>query len=552
MDNFGTTQPRKSLKLLQHISSKSRPSEQHPLLLNSEQGYLAFKRRNSLKYLPCANTRSDGVLRINSPNIPKDEKNIDYEGLKDIVPKWMLDRPDFKDFYVKSNEIENMDLEKVVNLPSEARDQLEKRLLLGWLISKEYFKTLPKNINREICARLICRVARRDETSNIYLVICEGSKADFLYIIYKGTVGVYVNNLKVASNKEGDVFGDVAVHLNSTRKADVIAESERVILFSISDVDYRNILFTYKTYEKKKFCRFVSLISFFSHWSLNKIQHFSGSLIKVEYKTGDIIYEFSDFSQVFYIIRSGKVEIQTFIDIEESNRWPVNCHEWNTRKVMTKYVYPIKVLETNNFFGQFEILRKTTRETRAVALEDTVCLSLNKADFESFIKDKDLKILENLNESYLPSQKEMEKTARKNIKAVNKNKQILMEAMQINYLPVGKNCLVETRSKKLKKWVNSVENRKKDEAKQIEERIVSRCLTQSEKSETHRRCSKNGHKIELEMQKEQERCKSEINSPTFNKLEKRVTMAPAKIKDRGFSLLYSPDSIKSRKSHIFR
>lgn len=367
-------------------------------------------------------------------------------------------------------------------------------------------------------------------------------------------MGVYVNNLKVASNKEGDVFGDVAVHLSSTRKADVIAESEKVILFSISEVDYRNILFNHKNYEKKKFCRFVSLISFFSHWSLNKIQHFSGSLMKVEYKTGDIIYEFSELSQVFYIIKSGKVEIQTFIDIEESNRWPVNCHEWNTRKVMTKYVYPIKVLEKNNFFGQFELLRKTLRETRAVALEDTVCLSLNKTEFESFIKDKDLKILESLNESYLPSQKEMEKNARKNIKAVKKNKQILMEAMQINYVPVGNDCLVDMRSKKLKKWVNSVEIRKKDEAKQIEERIVSRCLTQSEKVEAHRRCTKNVNKMELELRNDKERCRSEINSPTLNILDKRKrgTMAPVKIKERGFSLLYSPDSIKSRKSLIFR
>lgn len=166
MDNFGTTKPRKSLKLLEHTSPKSRPTIELPLLLTSQQDCLAFKRRNSLKYLPSPNTRPEGILRINSPNTLSDEKNKDYEGLKDIVPKWMLDRPDFKEFYVKSNEIENMDLEKVVNLPSEARDQLEKRLLLSWLCSKEYFRALPKNITREICARLICRVAKRDETSN--------------------------------------------------------------------------------------------------------------------------------------------------------------------------------------------------------------------------------------------------------------------------------------------------------------------------------------------------------------------------------------------------
>lgn len=552
--------PQSSPHPLKKVSPKPQASNKLPALkVSDSDSSVLQKKRNSILSMLETNSKSESILKITSQkyfnSTPRQEKNYDFEGLKDIVPKWMLDRNDFKEFYVKSSQIENMDLEKVVNIPNEARDQIEKGLIFNWINSKEYFRSMPKSINREICSRLICRVAKKNETGDFYVVIAEGTKADFLYIIYKGVVGVYVNRLKVATNKEGDVFGDVAIHNNSTRKADVIAESDQVVMFLISDVDYRSILFNYKLYEKKKFCKFISTISFFSHWNLNKIQNFSETLMKVEFKAGDVIYEYSEESQVFFIIKSGKVEIQTIINLEQSNRWPIDCYEWNIRKVMTKYIYPLKVLDKCHYFGQFELIRNTPRETRAVAIEDSVCLSLNKADFENFIRDKDLRILQTQNESYIPSKYEMEKTARTNITEVKKNKQILMEAMQINYLPVDKDCLNDNRSKKLKKWVKSVETRKIDEETNINKRIVSKFSMKKEAFDTSRRCTKVLHNIGEDARIEQNKSRTTLTSPVpiYNTLEKlkRATLSPNNINERGFKLPLSPLSSSVRNSILF-
>ena len=297
-----------------------------------------------------------------------------------------------------------------------------------------------------------------------------------MYIIYKGCVGIFVDELRVASNKQGDVFGDIALDTNSTRTADVISESDSLTLFSISDVDYKNILFNYKNSEKQKYCRFLSFINFFSSWSFNKIQQFSSSLVKVCFKSGDTIYDFQEESKVFYIIKSGKIELQTIIEIEQSNRWPVNFREWKTRKVITRYIYPIKQLEKNHFFGQYEFIQKSKRQTKACALEDTVCLSINRNDFETFVKDNDLLALEKMNENYMPTQQDMEKIMKTNIKAAKINQEILMDAMKIRFLPVDKDCLHDIRSKKLQNWMKSIEKRNKTEAKKIGKRVVRRFL----------------------------------------------------------------------------
>jgi CRP-like cAMP-binding protein len=249
-----------------------------------------------------------------------------------------------------------------------------------------------------------------------------------------------------------------------------------VILFSISDMDYRNILFNYKNSEKQKYCRFLSFINFFSSWTFNKLQQFSSSLVKVCFKAGCTIYDFQEESQVFYIIKSGKVELQTMIEIQQTNRWPVNTHEWKTRKVITNYIFPIKLLERHQFFGQFEFIKKSKRETRAVSMEDTVCLSINKNDFEAFFKDGDLKVLQKMNENYMPSHQEMEKITRLNIQSAKMSQEILLDAMKIRVLPVDKDCLAGINSKKLKNWITCLQKRNMHEEHKIGERIVRRVL----------------------------------------------------------------------------
>ncbi|OMJ85828.1 hypothetical protein SteCoe_12738 [Stentor coeruleus] len=436
-------------------------------------------------------TKPEELQKKNTISKSKADYAPNFKDLNDIIPEWLTSRADFQKSYIRMKQVENADLESIVTMNCNQRNDDEKRAIFMWIKSTEYFKNMPKIIIKEICDRIILVKFKEGEKSKDYLVIKQGSKADCLFIIYKGTVGIFVNGVKIAHNSEGGNFGDLALDKSSPRTADVIALTP-VVLFTVKEFDYRNIIFNYKNIEKHENCKFVSSIPFFSNWSIVKVQLMCNSLVQLSFKPGEVIYEFGDRSHVFNLIKSGKIEIQTLIDLKQKNRWPVGPHIWNIRKVISKYVFPIKTVGNNEFFGEFEILKNIDRETRAVAIEDTVCLSLNKSDFDILFTVKDQENLNKLIETYIPSKDEMEQKLRERISAKYNNEQILLEAMKINYMPNSKESLIDKRSKKLQKWIQSIKSRKSIEDEQIKSRRIQNITKNKIKGGVSQNANKDG------------------------------------------------------------
>ena len=447
-----------------------------PILRNSNPSDFYMNQARS-KYLMSsdrsftAKSKTQDNSHKRPPITRKDSLKTIIAELSEIVPEWLISRTDFQKSYQRMKLAESADLENTVLTPPSARNDDEKRALFIWVKSIEYFKNIPRVIIKDICDSLNCFKFKTGETSNFYTVIKKGSKAEYLFIIYRGTTGVYLNDVKIKQNSEGEHFGDIALDKSSPRTADVIAETD-AILFAIKDLDYRTIVFNYKNIEKRENCEFLKSIQFFSTWSPVKIQLIGNSLVPCMYKPGDVIYEFGAQSHVFYLLHRGKVEIQTFIDLKQKNRWPIGHHQWNIKKVVSKYLYPIITVSRGEFFGEYEILKDTDRETRAVALESTVCLSLNQADFNNILTPKDKDCLMKNIKLYIPSKAEMEKNLRKKINLKSQNEKILFDAMKIAYLPVDKDSINDNRSKKLKKWMESIRSRKKFEQEKIKSRII--------------------------------------------------------------------------------
>jgi hypothetical protein len=68
---------------------------------------------------------------------------------------------------------------------------------------------------------------------------------------------------------------------------------------------------------------FLKTISVLKTWSLIKLQNFNKYLTEKGYQPGNIIYKQGDESSVFYIIKKGSVQVETIIDIDEYNRYPI-------------------------------------------------------------------------------------------------------------------------------------------------------------------------------------------------------------------------------------
>ena len=75
--------------------------------------------------------------------------------------------------------------------------------------------------------------------------------------------------------------------------------------------------------QKFQACEFLKTVNVFKPWSLIKLQNLNKELTQKTYNPGDIIYKQGDESSVFYIIKKGSVQIDTIIEIDEYNRYPI-------------------------------------------------------------------------------------------------------------------------------------------------------------------------------------------------------------------------------------
>ena len=82
----------------------------------------------------------------------------------------------------------------------------------------------------------------------------------------------------------------------------------------------------------------------FKHWSLLKLQNFNKELTLKTYNPGDFIYRQGDDSSVFYIIKRGSVQVDTVIEVDEYNRYPIGPQKWEIVKTTKKIRYKVKEL----------------------------------------------------------------------------------------------------------------------------------------------------------------------------------------------------------------
>lgn len=68
---------------------------------------------------------------------------------------------------------------------------------------------------------------------------------------------------------------------------------------------------------------FLKTVSVLKAWSLIKLQNLNKYLTEKSYAPGNIIYKQGDESSVLYIIRKGSVSVETIVDIDVYNRYPV-------------------------------------------------------------------------------------------------------------------------------------------------------------------------------------------------------------------------------------
>ncbi|MEW6431776.1 MAG: cyclic nucleotide-binding domain-containing protein [Myxococcota bacterium] len=100
-----------------------------------------------------------------------------------------------------------------------------QRLLSNLMQSSALFRPFSKSDRRDLVQKFRAREVRRGET-----LIHEGKTSDGLYVVLSGEVDVRVKGRKVASLREGEVFGEMSLLTRSVATASVIAVRHTSVL----------------------------------------------------------------------------------------------------------------------------------------------------------------------------------------------------------------------------------------------------------------------------------------------------------------------------------
>ncbi|CAG9334555.1 unnamed protein product [Blepharisma stoltei] len=473
-------QDKEQLKAFKNLSSDeisksfSNSDEKHRMTpLNFTKTKCISASEQNLSYTKTNTNASKNILKSDSwikiEDMAKSRRNSFNPPLtfKKIIPEWLLSRSDFYATYMKMKQQVGLDLGEVCSSAPSERTEDEKEALIKWVSNTRFFSAIPKVIVQETCDKFSVL-----EFSPGAQIIKKDDIADCMYLIYFGMVGIYVDGIRIGQRSQGESLGETALDNIKLRSADAFSETN-VVLFKLKKIDYEHIILNLKKLEKHEYTKFIMTIPFFQRWSFIKVQNLSNLLIQSVYNPGDVIYEKGDQSATFYIIKEGSIQLQTYTHLEWQNKWPVGSRQWKLRKITNKFIYPLKTLLKGEFFGESEIISNCTRETRAVALEHSICLVLNKDEFLELFPPRELEILKQRSVLRMPSKQEMEMKIKQEMYSNEEKEHILLEAMRLGHgFEKGREFLLDARSKKLRGWYSSLKQRTRQQRAKIQSKII--------------------------------------------------------------------------------
>lgn len=380
---------------------------QKGLLLTQSTPRQAVKSAKSLRGDSKTSNRNQKFLFKPRSSLKSLEKPPDSSRRPtDIFPKWLLERSDFKDCLLNSNEL---DIGKICSKPFKLRDSRENRELFEWCKSCSFFKTMSDFTCSEVCEKL----STIDFNAGEKLII-QGQEADKMYFILKGTVGIYTSKSTdcidiVGSN---NTIGETGLELDTVRNATVIAH-EPVKALLLEKEDYNKIVTRQRHKQKYTIVSFLKQVNFFKKLLAAKLEMIAWNTMTVQYKDKQTVYTKGQIASSLYIVNEGEVTLDLYVTVTDKTRIPNYKNEYLIEK--KTYQKVLRVCKPGQFFGEEEMLKGLKRKTRAVCSADTVLFVIKNTHVQDNINEKQIRELMEVNEP-IPCVEDIRKDIRKSLK----------------------------------------------------------------------------------------------------------------------------------------
>jgi CRP-like cAMP-binding protein len=216
-------------------------------------------------------------------------------------------------------------------------------------------------------------------------IIKEGTPADAFYMVKRGEVEIlkrtkWGQEAKIINLKCGEGFGEMALLTCSPRFSTVKAKTD-VTLYKLYKKDFDEIvrwdsalscMMGSKAHASSEYNK-IKTLQPFALLESEKMFALSDKFVEKNYAFGADIIKEGEVGDAYYVIKSGKVAVLKKEDREQPEQ--------------------VAVLSEGEAFGEEALISGKRRSATCRAMEETVVLSLSKADFEKIMKASFLEIV---------------------------------------------------------------------------------------------------------------------------------------------------------------
>lgn len=386
--------------------------------------------------------------------------------MTDALPEWVLQRTDFLPNYTRIKEGQGINLFDVCRFPRAQRKEAELNALITYTLSLSSFPPLPRAVLKDLCGKYQAATAPKDSISKLYSVGKQGEIGDAVYIVYTGQVEVCVDGEVIESTGEKTVIALESLTCEP-QKHTIIAKTD-LEMIKLTQTDYDTAILGIRNKEKNELTEFLGEIPYFSQWQVVKLHRLSSVLVPLVVGTGQCVYEKGDQSECLYVVRSGKVEIQTIVDLDESYRWPVGSHAWEISCLEKKVVYRLQVAGPGCLFGDFEMIPGIPRLTRAKSISRSSLLSLSRDEFSKIFTQREAESLLQYTNLTLPNTQDLTEKVQetfqnqRNMVKFRQEKALLMGYVLDYSGLTARDCLLDRKTRKMKGWIQNLQRKKSE------------------------------------------------------------------------------------------
>ena len=263
--------------------------------------------------------------------------------------------------------------------PSFVKDSQQRVVIHEAIMSNILFEDLEQSVTD-----VIIEAMEPFEVTYGTNIITQGETGEYFYVIKSGTVGFFIDSIRVNEGISGQCFGELALLYDCPRSASAISESQKCELWRIDQTLCKQILASQKMAAVSDFMDTLTKVPFLKNLEPRYLRTIAYALQTKEYTSGNSIFTKGEVGHVFYIIKSGTIVLS---DIG------LGVSELNDRE-----------LTAGDFFGERALLTGDVRAANATAKTDCILMAMNGNDFMKLLGPLEDLMDETINMQYLVSE----------------------------------------------------------------------------------------------------------------------------------------------------